>query len=140
LAVLGTASLRADDAANTRVGDLYRERPDRSGQQVTLRGEVVKVNEGIMQRNFVHIRDGTGEAADGSNNPVVTTQDTVSASPSGLGPQHAPRATPDPHGQASPVPSPFLYRLPLADTSTDRRWIIGVQRMGGLSFTRRFLG
>ncbi|WP_373508032.1 hypothetical protein [Thiocapsa sp.] len=31
-----------------------------------------------MQRNFVHIQDGTGEAADGSNNPVVTTQDTVS--------------------------------------------------------------
>ncbi|WP_373508031.1 hypothetical protein [Thiocapsa sp.] len=44
LAVLGTASLMADDAANTRVGDLYQDRSDRSGQQVTLRGEVVKIN------------------------------------------------------------------------------------------------
>jgi hypothetical protein len=38
---------------------------------------VVKVNNGIMGRNFVHLRDGSGEAAAGTNNLVVTSKQTA---------------------------------------------------------------
>ena len=44
---------------------------------VVVRGEVVKVNSGIMGKNWLHLRDGTGQAADGSNDLVVTTTDTA---------------------------------------------------------------
>ncbi|MCF6230369.1 MAG: hypothetical protein L3J62_06200 [Gammaproteobacteria bacterium] len=46
-----------------------------SGQQVELRGEVTKVNNGIMRRNFIHIKDGTGAGNSGSL--IVTSKDTA---------------------------------------------------------------
>lgn len=42
---------------------------------VVVRGQVVKVNLGIMGKNWVHLRDGSGSDADGSNDLLVTTQD-----------------------------------------------------------------
>jgi hypothetical protein len=41
---------------------------------VAVRGKVVKYNADIMGRNWVHIRDGSGTAADGSNDVLVTTK------------------------------------------------------------------
>jgi hypothetical protein len=38
---------------------------------------VVKVNIGIMGKNWLHLRDGSGSAADGSNDILVTTRDTA---------------------------------------------------------------
>jgi hypothetical protein len=40
---------------------------------VQVRGRVVKVNNGILGKNWVHLRDGSGSAADGSNDLLVTT-------------------------------------------------------------------
>jgi hypothetical protein len=40
-----------------------------------VRGQVVKVNTGIMGKNWLHLRDGSGSAADGSNDILVTTKD-----------------------------------------------------------------
>jgi hypothetical protein len=34
----------------------------------------VKVNFGIMGKNWVHLRDGSGKADDGSNDILVTTK------------------------------------------------------------------
>jgi hypothetical protein len=45
------------------------------GKPMTVRGKVVKVNDGIMGKNWVHLRDGTGAA--GTNDLLVTTQDTA---------------------------------------------------------------
>ena len=45
------------------------------GQQVTISGKVVKVNNGIMRRNFVHIKDGTGSA--GTDKLIITSQQTA---------------------------------------------------------------
>jgi len=45
------------------------------GKAVVVRGQVVKVNSGIMGKNFVHLRDGSGSAADGSNDLLVLTLD-----------------------------------------------------------------
>jgi hypothetical protein len=44
---------------------------------VLVRAQVVKVNSGIMGKNWLHLRDGSGTAADGSNDILVTSQDTA---------------------------------------------------------------
>jgi hypothetical protein len=75
LSALLTTPTFADEALTKTIGDLYRERAELNGKQVTLRGEVVKVNNQIMDRNWVHLRDGSGDAADGSNDITITTQD-----------------------------------------------------------------
>jgi hypothetical protein len=42
---------------------------------VLVRGKVVKYNEGIMGKNWVHLRDGTGSDMDKTNDILVTTKD-----------------------------------------------------------------
>ncbi|WP_295443045.1 hypothetical protein [uncultured Thiodictyon sp.] len=77
LSALLITPVLAAGATATAVGDLYKERAALGGKQVTVRGQVAKVNTQIMGRNWVHLRDGTGDAADGSNDITVTTQDTA---------------------------------------------------------------
>jgi hypothetical protein len=57
------------------VAALYAEKAKLGGHQVQLRGKIVKVNNAIMNRNFLHLQDGTGE--EGSNDLTVTSQDTA---------------------------------------------------------------
>jgi hypothetical protein len=38
---------------------------------------VVKVNLGIMGKNWVHLQDGSGSAKDGTHDILVTTADTA---------------------------------------------------------------
>ena len=47
------------------------------GKQVTVAGNVVKENDGIMGRNWIHIQDGTGSAASKTNDLLVTTDGTA---------------------------------------------------------------
>ena len=68
---------RAEDAPAKSIGDVYKERTALAGQQVTVKGKVVKANNQIMERNWVHLRDGSGDAADGSNDITVTTADSA---------------------------------------------------------------
>jgi len=42
------------------IGQLYSEKEQYNGKSVTVRGQVTKVNTGIMGRNWIHIQDGTG--------------------------------------------------------------------------------
>ena len=42
-----------------------------------MRGQVVKVNLGIMGKNWVHLQDGSGSAAAGTHDILVTTKDTA---------------------------------------------------------------
>ena len=44
---------------------------------VLVNAQVVKVNNDIMGKNWVHLQDGSGKAADGSHDVLATTQDTV---------------------------------------------------------------
>lgn len=67
----------ADDTVNATIGEIYKDRAELAGKQVRVRGEVVKVNNHIMKRNFIHIQDGTGDASDGSNDLTLTSQDTA---------------------------------------------------------------
>ncbi|MEO5659314.1 MAG: OB-fold nucleic acid binding domain-containing protein, partial [Polaromonas sp.] len=41
----------------------------------SVQGKVVKVNEGIMKRNFLHLQDGTGDA--NTNDLIVTSQQSA---------------------------------------------------------------
>lgn len=76
VATLGAASpVLAADAIKKTVADLYADRDALVGKQVQVSGKVVKVNNGIMNRNFLHVQDGSG-AAD-TNDLTVTSQQTA---------------------------------------------------------------
>jgi len=57
----------------TTVANVWANRKSLAGKTVTVRGKVVKFNGGIMGRNWIHIQDGTGAAADGTNDLLVTS-------------------------------------------------------------------
>jgi hypothetical protein len=63
----------AQPAGGTTIKDVWAQRKALSGKTVTVRGKVVKVNNGILDRNWLHLQDGTGTAADGTNDLTVTT-------------------------------------------------------------------
>lgn len=54
---------------------LNQNKASLAGQKISAQGKVVKVNNGIMGRNFVHVQDGTGDAS--NNNLVVTSKQTA---------------------------------------------------------------
>jgi hypothetical protein len=54
------------------IGELFAGKESYSGKTVKVRGEVTKVNLGIMGRNWIHIQDGT---ADGNNYDLTITTD-----------------------------------------------------------------
>ncbi len=60
-------------AGGTTVAKIWADRKALAGKTVTVRGKVVKFNGGILDRNWVHIQDGTGKAADGTNDLLVTS-------------------------------------------------------------------
>ncbi len=47
------------------------------GKPVLVHAQVVKVTPGVMGKNWVHLQDGSGKAADGTHNVIATTKDTV---------------------------------------------------------------
>lgn len=64
--------------AGKNIAWLYANRDSLANQQVTLRGRVVKYNPGILGWNFLHVQDGSGSAASGDNDLIVTTKATTS--------------------------------------------------------------
>ncbi|WP_434515835.1 hypothetical protein AB6Q56_03710 [Dechloromonas sp. ARDL1] len=71
--VAGSA-LAADPVARS-VESINKEKAALSGKEVAFQGKVVKVNNGIMQRNFVHVQDGSGDA--NTNNLIATSKQTA---------------------------------------------------------------
>ena len=59
------------------VAEVVKGKAALKDKPVLLRAQVVKVNNGIMGKNWVHLQDGSGSAADGSNDILVTTMDTA---------------------------------------------------------------
>src|SRR5688572_10407443 len=58
------------------VSEIYDGRSKLEGKDIVIRAKVVKSNTGIMQRNWLHLRDGTHGAA-GENDLTVTTEGTA---------------------------------------------------------------
>jgi hypothetical protein len=61
----------------TTVATVWADRKSLAGKIVTVRGKVVRFNGGILGRNWIHIQDGTGAAADGTNDLLVTSDATA---------------------------------------------------------------
>jgi hypothetical protein len=57
------------------IADVFAEKDQLAGQTVVFRGKVVKVNANIMGKNWLHVRDGSGE--EGTNDLTVTTVDVL---------------------------------------------------------------
>jgi len=64
---------KAEGANGRTVAELYAEMDGLSGKTVVLRGKVVKYSADIMGRNWIHLQDGTGDAAAGTNDITVTS-------------------------------------------------------------------
>ena len=58
------------------VGELYAKGAVLDKKKVAVRGKVVKVSIGIMDRNWIHLRDGSGDQANGTHDVVATSQDS----------------------------------------------------------------
>lgn len=57
------------------VKDIFADKSSLNGQIVKIRGKVTKVNEGIMDRNWIHIQDGT--SSNGEYDLLVTSRETA---------------------------------------------------------------
>jgi hypothetical protein len=55
------------------IGELFANKASYAGKTVLVHGQVVKINRGIMNKNWVHLQDGTSNA--GSCDLTITTQD-----------------------------------------------------------------
>lgn len=63
------------DAIKKTVEGVNVDQAALKGKIVQIHGKVVKVNNGIMKRNFLHIQDGTG--GQGTNDITVTSNQTA---------------------------------------------------------------
>jgi len=57
------------------IATLNQNKASLAGKTISVQGKVVKVNNGIMGKNFVHVQDGTGDA--NSNNLIVSSNQTA---------------------------------------------------------------
>lgn len=73
--ILASGIAFADEPTQKTVEALNVEKAQLGGKQVQFKGKVVKVNNGIMNKNFLHIQDGTG--AKGNNDVTVTSTQTA---------------------------------------------------------------
>lgn len=55
------------------IGEIYAGKADLSGKKVTLRAKVVKFSPQIMGTNWIHLQDGSGDQAAGTNDLTVTS-------------------------------------------------------------------
>jgi len=67
---------RAAGADAHTVAEVWAQRVQLKEKSVAIRGKVVKFNENIMGKNWVHLRDGSGTAGK-DNDITVTTGDKV---------------------------------------------------------------
>lgn len=77
IGIVGLASFSASavEASLKTVAVLHQSKAALAGKTIRAQGKVVKVNNGIMGRNFIHVQDGTGDA--NSNNLIVTSKQTA---------------------------------------------------------------
>jgi hypothetical protein len=57
------------------IAEVVKGKATLKGKSVLVRGQVVKVNNGILGKNWLHLQDGSGTAAEGTNDILVTTKD-----------------------------------------------------------------
>lgn len=68
---------KASGANAQTVAEVVSKGAELKDKTVLVRGKVVKYNADIMGKNWIHLRDGSGVAADGTNDILVTTANTA---------------------------------------------------------------
>lgn len=72
---IGASMAFAAEPETRTVAAVHKDRAALVGKEVSVKGKVVKVNNGIMGRNFVHVQDGSGDQS--SNNLIITSKQTA---------------------------------------------------------------
>jgi uncharacterized protein YdeI (BOF family) len=76
-AEVGNVKVAKATGADARtVAEVYAQKAQLKDKPVTIKGKVVKYNAGIMGKNWLHLRDGTGKA-DVDNDLTVTSDDAA---------------------------------------------------------------
>ncbi len=65
---------RAEGPNARTVAEVVAQRKDLAGKTVRIHGTVVKCTPGVLGRTYLHLRDGSGDAAAGTNDIAVTTE------------------------------------------------------------------
>lgn len=74
--VVDTAEIRVTKAVGANawtVAEINTKAVELKDKPVVVRGKVVKYTPGIMGKNWLHLRDGSGTAAENTNDILVTT-------------------------------------------------------------------
>lgn len=66
---------KAEGANGFRIAELFAQKTSLSGKHARIRGVVVKATNGVMGKNFLHLRDGSGNETQHDNDLTVTTQE-----------------------------------------------------------------
>ena len=61
------------------VAEVITKRVEFKDKAVLVRGKVVKLTPDILNKNWIHLRDGSGSASDNTHDVVVTTKDQARA-------------------------------------------------------------
>ncbi len=69
---------RASGPDARTVAEIVTRKADLKDKAVVVRGKVVKITGGVLGKNWIHLRDGSGSASDGTNDVLVTTKDEAS--------------------------------------------------------------
>jgi hypothetical protein len=75
LANVKTAKAEGPEART--VAELWAQKGDLKDKTVAVRGKVVKVTTGVMGKNWLHLRDGSG--AEGKDNDITVTSTDVAS-------------------------------------------------------------
>ncbi|MCD4787476.1 MAG: nucleotide-binding protein, partial [Desulfobacterales bacterium] len=59
------------------IEEIYSKKEELSQKTITVRAIVVKFMPQIMEKNWIHIQDGTGSAEKGNNDIAVSTLETA---------------------------------------------------------------
>jgi hypothetical protein len=74
----GAISVPKADGANAyRIAEIWTEKEKLKDATVVVRGKVVKFLPGIMGKNWLHLRDGSGSREKGDDDITVTTNDSA---------------------------------------------------------------
>jgi hypothetical protein len=68
---------KAAGADARSISEVWTQKESLKGKTVTIRGMVVKYNDGVMGKNWIHLQDGSGDAKQGTNDITVTSLDAV---------------------------------------------------------------
>jgi hypothetical protein len=74
-----TVAPNAPPSGGLSIAEVWAQRKVLAGKEVAVRGTVVKVNNGILGKNWIHLQDGSGSATDGTNDLTLTTDAEVNA-------------------------------------------------------------